>query len=80
MHLTILTPVEKVFEGDIQKVTFPGSAGPFQVLKDHAPLVSMLHKGTILYEDGRQEYILAVEEGWVSVSYNNIMVLITATT
>jgi len=77
MHLTILTPDKKVFEGSVQKVTFPGSAGSFQVLKDHAPLVSMLQKGAILYGDGRQEHVLAIEEGLVEVLNNSITVLVT---
>ncbi len=80
MHLTILTPTKKIFEGDVQKITFPGSEGPFQVLKDHAPLASMLQKGTILYEDEHRKHILAIEEGWVEVSHNRMMVLAISTT
>jgi len=80
MHLTILTPAKRVFEGDIQKITFPGSAGPFQVLQDHAPIVSMLQKGTIIYEDEYQEHILTIEEGWVNVFRNRMMVLVISAT
>ena len=78
MHLTILTPDRKIFEGDVQKATFPGSTGPFQVLKNHAPLVSVLKKGTILYSDAKQEQALAIEEGWVEVCNNSITVLVTS--
>ncbi len=78
MYLTILTPDKKFFEGNVQKVTLPGSAGLFQVLKDHAPLVSTLRQGNILYEDERQEHVLAVEGGLVEVSNNSITVLIAS--
>ncbi len=80
MHLTILTPDKKIFEGSVQKATFPGSAGSFQVLKDHAPLVSTLQKGAILYGGERQEHILAIEEGLVEVLNNNITVLVPSVT
>jgi F-type H+-transporting ATPase subunit epsilon len=80
MHLIILTPDQKVFEGSIQKATFPGSAGSFQVLKDHAPLVSTLQKGAILYGGERQEHVLVIEEGLVEVLNNIITVLIPSAT
>jgi F-type H+-transporting ATPase subunit epsilon len=80
MHLIILTPDQKVFEGSVQKATFPGSAGSFQVLKDHAPLVSTLQKGAILYGGERQEHVLAIEKGLVEVLNNIITVLIPSAT
>jgi len=80
MHLTIFTPDRKIFTGDVQQATFPGSAGSFQVLNNHAPLVSVLKKGTILYGDVKQEQALAIEAGWVEVRNNNITVLITSAT
>ena len=42
MFLEIVTPAKKVFEGEVNVVTFPGTDGQFQVLIDHAPLVSTL--------------------------------------
>ncbi len=78
IHLTISTPDKKFFEGRVQKVTLPGSAGSFQVLKDHVPLVSTLQKGTILYGGERQEHVLAIEEGLVEVLNNSITVLVTS--
>ena len=76
MHLTIFTPDTKVYEGDVQKITLPGGAGAFQVLEDHAPLVSTLQKGAISYKEGRQEHVLAIEEGLVEVLNNSVTVLV----
>mmetsp|Transcript_3203 Transcript_3203/g.7121 ORF Transcript_3203/g.7121 Transcript_3203/m.7121 type:complete len:97 (-) Transcript_3203:3144-3434(-) len=79
MHLTILTPDKTIFEGNVQKVTFPGSVGSFQVLKSHAPLVSTLQPGVILYEREEKKCALMIEEGFVEVLNNNITVLVVST-
>jgi F-type H+-transporting ATPase subunit epsilon len=42
MYLEILTPDRKLFEGDVNSVKVPGSKGQFEVLKNHAPLISSL--------------------------------------
>lgn len=47
MFLEIITPEVKLFEGEVSSVTFPGQSGSFQVLKDHAPVISMLSEGDI---------------------------------
>jgi|688.fasta_scaffold320378_1 F-type H+-transporting ATPase subunit epsilon len=80
IHLTIITPDKKFFEGKVQQVTLPGSSGPFQVLKDHAPLVSILQKGTIFYGGEGQEHALPIQEGLVEVSNNSITVLVAFAT
>ena len=77
MYLTIITPNKIVFEGNVYKAAFPGVAGSFQVLQDHAPLVSALQSGTISYGDEKQTYALSIEEGWMEVSNNSITVLAT---
>lgn len=78
MHLTIITPDKQVFDGEVQRVTLPGSAGNFQVLRDHAPIVSILEKGRILYKDEAREHVLAIEEGLVEVRDNRIVILVEA--
>lgn len=80
MKLIITTPDKKVFQGSVQKVTLPGSAGIFQVLKNHAPLVSTLQKGTIRYGNEKQEHALAITEGLVEVLNNTITVLVASDT
>ena len=42
MYLEILTPDRKLFTGDVTSVKVPGSKGQFEVLKNHAPLISSL--------------------------------------
>ncbi|MEY3052569.1 MAG: hypothetical protein RLY31_2354 [Bacteroidota bacterium] len=53
MKISILTPDKEVFQGSVSSVKVPGSMGTFQVLNQHAPIVSSLEKGTVtLVTDG----------------------------
>lgn len=47
MKLHIITPQQVIFEGEVDAVTVPGKSGEFQMLNNHAPIVSSLDKGTI---------------------------------
>ena len=74
MNLEIITPDKKVFSGEVEIVTLPGSDGSFQVLKDHAALVSTLGKG-ILKAD-KQEF--TIDGGVVEILNNKVLVLAEA--
>ena len=75
MHLEILTPEKKVFEGEVTVVTFPGADGSFQVLDHHAPLISLLKEGIVEYKikDARQS--IAITGGVVEVLKNRVILL-----
>lgn len=75
MQLIIITPDRKIFEGEVSEATFPGADGSFQVLNDHAPIVSALAKGVVSYttKDGKSSLI--VDGGVVEVNDNNIVLL-----
>ena len=75
MYLEIVTPDQKVFEGEVISATFPGIDGSFQVLNNHAPLLSTLKKGTIVYKDKKNEYDVMVDGGVVEVLNNKVIVL-----
>ena len=55
MHLEILSPENKIFEGEVNSVIFPGSNGKFQILNNHAPLISFLNKGEIIYDKNNKK-------------------------
>ncbi|WP_026950534.1 ATP synthase F1 subunit epsilon [Algoriphagus mannitolivorans] len=76
MQLEIITPDKKVFEGQVTEASFPGASGAFQVLNNHAPIVSALAKGNISFttKEGGKVTML-VEGGVVEVNKNVIMVL-----
>jgi F-type H+-transporting ATPase subunit epsilon len=53
----MLTPDREIFKGKISSVKVPGASGRFQILKNHAPIVSSLEEGEIhLVADGNHEY------------------------
>ena len=78
MYLEIVTPDQKVFEGEVVSATFPGTDGSFQILNNHAPLLSTLKKGTIVYKDQKNEYEVIVDGGVVEVLNNKVIVLAEA--
>ncbi|NUN99713.1 MAG: F0F1 ATP synthase subunit epsilon [Saprospiraceae bacterium] len=47
MNINVLTPDKEIFNGAIKSVKVPGTLGQFQVLKNHAPIVSSLDAGTV---------------------------------
>lgn len=51
MTLEIISAHEVTFSGEVTSVTLPGELGSFTVLKDHAPLISVLVKGKLKYTD-----------------------------
>ena len=47
MKIEVITPEKKVFKGEAEAVQFPGIGGSFQVLNNHAPIISALSSGKI---------------------------------
>ena len=47
MYLEIISPEKTLFKGEVESVLFPGTYGDFQVLNNHAPIVSTLTKGKV---------------------------------
>lgn len=76
MHLEIITPDKKLFEGEATAASFPGSDGAFQVLKSHAALISSLEKGELKVQTaaGHQEKFM-IDGGVVEVLNDKIVVL-----
>ena len=76
MRIEIVTPDKRVFEGDIKSVRVPGKKGSFQVLKDHAPIVSTLENGPVILVDQEgKETIFEISGGVIEVKANRIILL-----
>jgi F-type H+-transporting ATPase subunit epsilon len=76
MKLEIITPDKRVYEGDIKSIRVPGKKGSFQVLKDHAPIISTLEKGPVIMTDqAGAETRYEIEGGVVEVKANKIILL-----
>ena len=76
LKLKIVSREKIVFDGEIESVTAPGVAGEFQILKDHAPLISCLDKGKVVYvtPSGREE--MFISSGFIEVNKNRVSLLV----
>jgi len=75
MQLEILTPEKRIFEGEVTVITFPGADGSFQVLDNHAPLISLLKEGLVEYKGKEGAHNIAITGGVVEVLKNKVIVL-----
>lgn len=76
MKVEIITPDYKVFEGEIKSIRVPGKKGSFQVLKDHAPIISTLENGPVIIVDmAGIETIYEINGGVIEVRMNKIILL-----
>ena len=75
MTLEILTPDKKIFEGEVTAVTVPGTMGSFQILNDHAPIISTLEDGPVIFKTKTEETVIVIKGGVVEVLKNKIIVL-----
>tara|TARA_Y100001935_G_scaffold238921_1_gene225950 strand:+ start:651 stop:920 length:270 start_codon:yes stop_codon:yes gene_type:complete len=88
MFLEIVSPEKTLFEGDVTSVHVPGSEGSFQILNNHAPIVSTLKKGSIRLKgnfDTNQDNLdihsnneasLNIQSGVIEVKKNKLIILV----
>ena len=72
LKLKIVSPERVEFEGEVVSVKVPGMKGSFEILTNHAPIISSLQKGIVEY-DGKQ---LPITGGFVSVQKNEVSVCV----
>jgi F-type H+-transporting ATPase subunit epsilon len=77
MQLEILTPEKKIFEGNVTIITFPGANGSFQVMDNHAPLISLLQAGSVEFKSSEGAQKINIRGGVVEVLKNKVIVLAT---
>jgi len=76
MHLEIITPEKKVYNGEVTMVNLPGSDGSFGLLENHAPIISTLKMGVIkVVEQDNSEKTFEVNGGVVEMNNNKVIVL-----
>ncbi|MEH6405964.1 MAG: F0F1 ATP synthase subunit epsilon [Leeuwenhoekiella sp.] len=90
MHLEIVSPEATLFSGKVTSVTVPGTDGEFQMLDNHAAIVSILDKGTVkvkgvtltdklkkYFKAGKEasEILLEISSGTVEMKDNKVIVL-----
>ena len=75
MFLEIITPDKKVFAGEVTSVQVPGSLGQFQILNNHAPIISTLTNGKVKIKSASGNKVFEVKGGVVEVLKNKVVVL-----
>jgi F-type H+-transporting ATPase subunit epsilon len=75
MYLEILTPDKKIYEGNVTIATFPGSDGSFQIMDNHAPLISLLQEGVVEYKSKEASQAIRITGGVVEVLKNKVILL-----
>lgn len=77
MTLTVISSYDTLFSGEVTSVTLPGVKGSFTVLKNHAPLISVLVPGKVEYRnENGEEKKLDIKGGLVDVADNRISVCV----
>jgi F-type H+-transporting ATPase subunit epsilon len=75
LRLEVATPTRLVVASDADEVVVPGSEGSFGVLPGHAPLLSLVGTGEVMYRTGREEHYLAVSGGFAEVGPDHVTLL-----
>ena len=70
--LEILTPDKHIYKGEVAQATLPGAKAPFVVLHNHAPIISVLQKGKLAWNDSNGEQTLEISSGFVEVNGNRV--------
>lgn len=76
LKLRIIAPDRMVFEGDVESVTLPGTVGSFTVLNNHAPIISSLESGKIVYKEANGQTDIVVRSGFAEVSHNILSICV----
>ena len=77
LTVSIVTPTSTAFEGAALAVSVPGTHSPFQVLYNHAPIISSLDIGVLKIEDPRNDItVFAAKEGFVEVLRNTVNIVV----
>jgi F-type H+-transporting ATPase subunit epsilon len=76
MLLEIISPDKQIFKGEVSSVKLPGADGSFEILNNHAPIVSTLAAGDVRVINAEKETEnFAIDGGIIEMQDNKIVVL-----
>ena len=77
MNLQIVTPDSSIFDGEATLVKLPGIDGSFEVLENHAPIISVLKQGELkVIKADKSVELFTIKGGVVEVLNNTVLILI----
>ena len=74
IKLVVLTPQKTLLEAYVDKVTLPASKGQFMVLYNHAPVITSLEEGRLVYEAEQKQVVVEILGGFAEVDDNVVTV------
>lgn len=75
MKLTIVSPEKTIFAGEVISVVVPGARGEFEILENHAPIISSLKSGKLTYK-AKTEVSLSILSGFIDVANNEVSICV----
>lgn len=75
MKLEIITPDKTIYNGEAELVQLPGIDGSFEILNNHAPLISALQKGKVKVRNNGSDDFYEINGGVIEVLENKILIL-----
>ncbi len=75
MNVEIITPDTTIYKGEAELVQLPGIDGSFEILENHAPLISALDKGKIKVKKDGSEQFYDINGGVIEVLNNKVLIL-----
>lgn len=75
MNLEIITPDTTIYQGEAELVQLPGIDGSFEILNNHAPLISALKEGKIKIKKEDKDQFFDIKGGVIEVLKNKVLIL-----
>ena len=72
LQLKIVSPEKIEYDGAAERILVPGTLGQFEILNDHAPIISTLQKGIVEYVNKEGKTSLEILGGFVEVQKNQV--------
>ena len=74
IKLVVYTPQKTLLETYVDKVTLPASKGQFMILYNHAPVITSLEEGLLVYADGQKQEVIEILGGFAEIDENVVTV------
>lgn len=72
LQLKIVSPEKIVFQGEVVSVLVPGTLGSFEILNNHAPIISSLEEGKVEYTTLEGKNVMNIRGGFVECKKNEV--------
>jgi F-type H+-transporting ATPase subunit epsilon len=72
LNLRIVSPEQIAYDGEVESVKVPGILGSFEILTNHAPIISALQKGNVEFVNADGRHQMTINGGFVEVQKNQV--------